>query len=125
MKNVKSQMSNEFLLTPHSQYSELILVLVFVVVSLFDNVQFDGIEADDFQLNSTLFTVNYLAFVRVGIDVHVSFAFGTCSGRHFSYLQRRFGLLAAWLLTLPSALNTYGVNLTAAPPIFNSFLPAK
>lgn len=65
----------------------LILVLVFVVVSLFDNVQFDGIEADDFQLNSTLFTINYLAFVRVGIDVNVSFAFGTCSGRHFSYLQ--------------------------------------
>jgi len=50
-------------------------------------------------LNSTLFTINYLAFVRVGIDMNVGFAFGTCSGRHFSYLQWRFGLLAAWVLT--------------------------
>jgi len=113
-----------YLRTAYCSLLKLVLVLVFVVV-FFDNVQFDGIEADDFQLNSTLFTINYLAFVRVGIDVHVSFAFGTCSGRHFSYLQRRFGLLAAWLLTRPSVLNTYGVNLTAAPPICNSFLRAK
>ncbi len=81
-------MENESLFSSplYRLHSKLILVLVFVEV-FFDNVQFDGIEADDFQLNSTLFTVNYLAFVRVGIDVHVSFAFGTCSGRHFSYLQ--------------------------------------
>src|SRR6059036_1658727 len=38
---------------------------------------------------------------------------------------RRFGLLTAWLLTRPSVLNTYRVNLTAAPPICNSFLRAK
>jgi len=72
--------------TAYCSLLKLILILVFVVV-FFDNVQFDGIEADDFQLNSALFTINYLAFVRVGIDVNVSFAFGTCSGRHFSYLQ--------------------------------------
>ena len=75
-----------YLRTAYCSLLKLVLILVFVVV-FFDNVQFDGIEADDFQLNSTLFTVNYLAFVRVGIDVNVSFAFGTCSGRHFSYLQ--------------------------------------
>ena len=75
-----------YLLTAYCALSELVLVLVFVVV-FFDNIQFDGIEADDFQLNSTLFTINYLAFVRVSIDVNVSFAFRTCSGRHFSYLQ--------------------------------------
>ena len=75
-----------YLRTAYCSLLKLVLILVFVVV-FFDNVQFDGIEADDFQLNSTLFTINYLAFVRVGIDVNVSFAFGTCSGRHFCYLQ--------------------------------------
>ena len=81
-------MENESLFSSplYRLHSKLILVLVFVEV-FFDNVQFDGIEADDFQLNSTLFTINYLAFVRVGIDMNVGFAFGTCSGRHFSYLQ--------------------------------------
>ena len=75
-----------YLRTAYCSLLKLVLVLVFVVV-FFDNVQFDGIEADDFKLNSTLFTINYLAFVRVGIDMNVGFAFGTCSGRHFSYLQ--------------------------------------
>src|SRR5260370_7838817 len=79
--------------------SELILVLVFVEAFFFDNVQFDGIEADDFQLNSTLFTINYVAFVRVGIDVNVGFAFRTCSGRPFSYLHSKFDLLPPLLPT--------------------------
>ena len=67
--------------------SILILVLVFVIIFLFDDVQFDGIKANDLQLNSTLFTFDDLAFVDVGIDVHIGFAFWATSSRHLIYLQ--------------------------------------
>lgn len=66
-------------------------VLVFVVVIVerffFDDIQFDGIEADDFQAYSTLFTINYVTFVRIGIHVDIGIAFRTRSDRHFFYLQ--------------------------------------
>mgnify|MGYP003693537777 CR=1 FL=1 len=49
----------------------------------FDDVEFDGIEADNFQLHSTLFTVDNLAFIRFDVDMDIAFTFGTRSGRHF------------------------------------------
>lgn len=67
----------------------LVLVVVVIIVEgfLFDDIQLDGIQADDFQLDSTVVTTNDVAFVRIGIDVDISFAIRTRSGRHFVYLQ--------------------------------------
>lgn len=68
-------------------FSVLVVVIVIVERFLFDDIQLDGIQADDFQLDSTVVTTNDVAFVRIGIYVDISFAFRTRSGRHFVYLQ--------------------------------------
>lgn len=75
------------LLLTASSISVLVVVVVIVERFFFDDIQLDGIEADDFQAYSTLFTINYVTFVRVGIHVDIGIAFRTRSGRHFFYLQ--------------------------------------
>jgi hypothetical protein len=72
-----------------SAFCSSILILVIVVVEFFffDDIQLDRIEANNFQLNSALITINYLAFVRVEINMNIGVAFRTCSGRHCCYLQ--------------------------------------
>jgi len=75
------------LLLTASCTSVLVVVVVIVDGFFFDDIQLDGIEADDFQLNSTVVTINDVAFVRIGIHVDISFAIRTRSGRHFFYLQ--------------------------------------
>lgn len=67
--------------------SEIILIVVIVKRFFLDEVQFYRIEADEFQVYSTLFTINYVAFVRIKIHVDVGIAFRTGSGRHFFYLH--------------------------------------
>jgi hypothetical protein len=76
-----------FLLSPITYHlsplSEFVFIIVFVEVILFDNIQFDRIESDDFQLSSAILARDDVAFVRVRIDVDVRIAFRACSGRHF------------------------------------------
>jgi hypothetical protein len=67
--------------------SVFVIIIVIVERFLFDDVQFYGIKAHDFQLDSTLFTFNHLPLIRIGIDVDIGITFGTRSGRHFFYLQ--------------------------------------
>ena len=67
--------------------SIFILVLIVVEIFLFDDVEFDRIEADNFQMHSAFFTFDCLAFIRFHINVDIGFTFGTRSGRHFSYLH--------------------------------------
>jgi len=69
--------------------SEFVFVFVLVVI-FFNNIEFDGIEADDLQIGSALFTRENIALVRVGIDMDIGIALGTCSGRHLPYLQMEF-----------------------------------
>ena len=64
-----------------------ILILVLVVILFCDDIEFDGIESHNFQLNSALFTFDHLTFVRVSIYMDFGFAFRARSGRHFVYLQ--------------------------------------
>lgn len=66
---------------------EFILIVIIIQRFFFDDVQFDWIQADDLELNSTLFTIHGLAFVHIEIDMNVGIAFRTRSGRHFFYLQ--------------------------------------
>jgi len=75
------------LLTAHC-FSEFVFVIIVVAVFFFHDIQFDGIQTNDLQLNSTLFTVNNLALVHVSIDVHIGFAFRASSSRHLIYLQK-------------------------------------
>jgi hypothetical protein len=75
---------------------ELVVVVVIVVEILINNIEFDGIEADDLQTSSALFTCDLITFVRVRIDMHIGIAFGTCSGGH---------------LTLPPANKRYSLEL--------------
>ena len=67
--------------------SEFILIVVIIDRFFLDQIQFDWIQTYDFELNSTLFTIYRLALVHVEINVDVSIAFRTRSGRHFCYLQ--------------------------------------
>lgn len=70
-------------------FSKLILVVIVVVIFFFDDVQFDWIQSDDFELESTFFATHRLAFVHIRIDVNFGFTFRARSGRHLitsSYL---------------------------------------
>ncbi len=62
---------------------ELFVFIILVEVFFFDDVQFDGIESNYFQLSSTLFARNCVALVRVRINMDIGIAIGACSGRHF------------------------------------------
>jgi hypothetical protein len=62
--------------------SKLILVVIVVQSFFFDDVEFNGIEADNFQLHPTFITIDKLAFIRLDVDVDIAFTFGTRSGRH-------------------------------------------
>src|SRR5687767_4635067 len=68
--------------------SDFFFFFVVVQIFLFHDVEFDGVEANDFQVSPTLVTRDYIPFVRVCIDVDVSITFRTRSGRHLFYLQR-------------------------------------
>ncbi len=70
-----------------AHFSEFIIIVVIVERFFLDQVQFNWIQTDDFELNPTLFTIHHLTFVHVEINVDVSVAFRTRSGRHFCYLQ--------------------------------------
>ena len=70
------------------EFSILVLVFVFVVRFLFDDVQFDRIESNYLQFRSTLFTSNDFALVRVQINVNISITFRASSGRHCFFLPR-------------------------------------
>ena len=70
--------------------SEFILIVVIIKGLFLDQIQLDRIQTYDFELNSTLFTIYRLAFIHIEIDVDVSIAFRTRSGRHFFYLQENF-----------------------------------
>jgi hypothetical protein len=64
--------------------SKLVFVLILVKIFFFDQIEFDGIEAYDFQLDAAFFTINDLTFIRIGIDVNIGFTLGTRSDRHFA-----------------------------------------
>ena len=68
-------------------FSEFILIVFIVERFFFDDVQLNWIQADDFELNSTLVTIHRFAFVNVDVNVNVGVAFRTRSGWHFCYLQ--------------------------------------
>jgi len=93
-------------------FSILVVVFIIIEVVLFHDVQLDGIQADDFQLDSALFAVHYLAFVRVGIDMHIGFAFWARSSRHLIYLQNpTLSAQALYVLILMKPANlTAGQN---------------
>jgi hypothetical protein len=83
-----------------AHHFRLIFVVVVIVERfLFDDIQLNGIEANDFKLDPAFLTIDNLAFIHVGIHVDIGIAFRTRSGRHFFYLQGRFRL-PAWLGTL-------------------------
>jgi hypothetical protein len=103
-------MENE-ILTADSRRSELIFVIVIVERVLLDEIQFDGIQANNFQLDSTLFAIDYFALIHVGINVNVGITFWAGSGRHFCYLQGRF------LFVCLTALVFEAINLTAGRQI--------
>jgi hypothetical protein len=71
-----------------TQFSVLVLVFVFVVSFFFDDVQFDGIESNNFQFSSALFTRHNFALVRVQIHMDISITFRASSGRHVFFLPR-------------------------------------
>jgi hypothetical protein len=78
---IGGQTSSSLLLLP--RYSKLIVVIIVVHSLFFNEVEFDGIEADNFQLHAALFTIDNLAFIRFDVDMDIAFTFGTRSGRHF------------------------------------------
>jgi hypothetical protein len=70
-------------LFPTALFSKLILVVIVVQSLFFDDVEFDWIEADNFQMHAALFAIDKLAFIRFDVDMDIAFTFGTRSGRHF------------------------------------------
>jgi hypothetical protein len=68
-------------------FSEIIVIVIIVERFFLDEVQFNWVQTDDFELHSTLFAIHRLAFVHVEIYVNVGITFRTRSGRHFFYLQ--------------------------------------
>jgi hypothetical protein len=62
--------------------SKLILVIIVVQILFCDEIKFDGIESDNFQLHATLFTIDDFAFIYFDVDMDIAFTFGTRSGRH-------------------------------------------
>jgi hypothetical protein len=96
--------------------SEVIFVIVIVERIFLDQIQFDGIQANNFQLDSAFIAINYFAFIHVGFHVNVGITFWARSGRHFYYLQRRFLSICLTALVLKQS------NLTAARPILQYHL---
>jgi hypothetical protein len=80
------RVAHSILITHHFGL-ELVVIVVIVKRFFLDDVQFNRIQTDDFELNSTLFTIHRLALVHVEIHVNVGITFRTGSGRHFFYLQ--------------------------------------
>ena len=64
-------------------FSKLIVVVIVVHSFFFNEVEFYGIETDNFQLHAALFTIDNLAFISFDVDMDIAFTFGTRSGRHF------------------------------------------
>jgi hypothetical protein len=68
-------------------HSSLLLKFVFFVVVIqfvvFNDVEFDRVEADDFEFRTALFARDRIALIGVRINVHIRIAFGACSGWHF------------------------------------------
>ena len=63
--------------------SEVILVVVIIVrVFILNDVQLNGIEANDLKSDSALVAIHRLAFVHIEINMNVGIAFWACSGRH-------------------------------------------
>jgi hypothetical protein len=93
--------------------SVLVLVIIIVGILFLDDIQFDRIESDNFQGHVAFFAFNRLAFVRIDIDVNVSFTFRAGSSRHFFYLQRMRILLP---VRIAPKISIRCSNLTAAIP---------
>jgi hypothetical protein len=72
---------------PITPYSIVIVIIIVIEGVLFDEIQLDGIEPDDLECYSALFTIHGFAFVRVHINMNIGVAFRTRSSRHFSYLH--------------------------------------
>jgi hypothetical protein len=105
-------------------FSVFVFVLVFVVTLLFHDVQLDGIESNNFQISSTLFTRNDFALVRVQINVDISLTFRASSGRHFFFLPALCeGRDTPPVVESTSTLVSNHVNLPASAGICNSLFP--
>ena len=87
-------MSHEQFRFPAYRLLEFVFVLI-VVEAFFHQIQLDGIEANNFQLHSALFTIDGLALVCISIDVNFGFTFGTRSGGHYSLPPMSFRI--AWV----------------------------
>ncbi len=75
----------------HSPAPSIFIVIVVIVELLFfDDIEFNGIQANNLQLDTTLFAINHFAFVHVGLHVNIGVAFWARSGRHVCYLQRKY-----------------------------------
>jgi len=79
--------NDQLLLWRKAPFSEVTIVIVVIERFFLDEIQFNRIQTDDFELNSTLFTIHCLAFVHVEINVDVSITFRARSCRHFFYLR--------------------------------------
>jgi len=96
MKNDKCQiMSNDQwkMIRPMENDSshsslELVLVLVFVIVLFFDDIQLNGIETHDFQTSPAFVARNDIALVCVQINMDISITFRASSCRHLLYLRK-------------------------------------
>jgi hypothetical protein len=93
--------------------SVVVVVIIIVEIFFLDDIQFDWIKSDYFQGHIALFAFYRLAFVRIDIDVNISFTFRAGSSRHFFYLQRMRILLP--VRTAPK-ISIRCSNLTAAIP---------
>jgi hypothetical protein len=94
-------------------FSIFIVIVVIVELLFLDEIEFDGIQANNLQLDTTLFAINHFALVHVSLHVNVGVAFWARSGRHFCYLQRKF---------LSGLRILKRVNLTAARQFLQSYL---
>lgn len=64
-----------------------VIFVFFVVVRIFlDDVEFDRIETDDFQIASAFATRHDIALIGVRLDMHFGITLWTRSSRHFPLL---------------------------------------
>jgi hypothetical protein len=80
----------------------LIIVIVIVVIFFFDDVQFNWIQSDDLEMDSTLFAIHRLAFVHIRIHVNFGFTFWARSGRHLITSSYLAALAAPSIYVKPS-----------------------
>jgi len=66
----------------HLLFSEIVFLVV-VQFFVFDDVEFDRVESDDFEFRPALFTRDPVTLIGVRIDVYIGIAFGACSSWHF------------------------------------------